>query len=422
MIIEAEGGLTSVNIGNAMANDESGILSLSNNAPDAFPLGTSMIIWTAIDGSGNMAIASQNVIIQDTTPPQIEQLKDIAFEAVSDTQNHVPLETPSTFDAVGIISIQNDAPDVFALGETIVTWTVTDVMQNISTMQQKITLVDSILPRVDIPEDIISEASSLNENKISLIEPEVFDSIKIESLSNDAPEFFPLGETVVTWTATDTSGNSAISSHKVTIIDTTVPEITITDVTLEAIIPNGNNETLVTPEVNDIQEVSITNDAPEFFPLGETVVTWTATDTSGNESIQIQRVNVVDTSKPILTVPNDLQVEAVGTETQIDDFGEFTIEDFSEIDSIENDAPEFFPLGETVVTWTATDTSGNSASDTQLVTIIDTIMPEIIAPADMTFEAVDQIENYIELSGERSFDIVQIESIENDAPEFIPIR
>ena len=422
MIIEAEGGLTAVNIGNAMANDESGILSLSNNAvQNAFPIGTSTIIWTAIDGSGNMAIAAQNIVVQDTTPPYIEQLKDIAFEAVSDTQNRVSLETPSTFDAVGIISIQNDAPDAFALGETIVTWTVTDVMQNISTMQQKITLVDSILPRVDIPEDIISEASSLNENKISLIEPEVFDSIKIESLSNDAPEFFPLGETVVTWTVTDTSGNFATSSHKVIVIDTTTPEITITDVTLEAIVPNGNNEALLTPEVNDIQEVNITNDAPEFFPLGETVVTWTATDTSGNESIQTQRVNVVDTSKPILTVPNDLQVEAGDIETQIDDFGEFTIEDFSEIESIENNAPESFPLGETVVTWTATDTSGNSVSDTQLVTIIDTIMPEIITPADMTFEAVDQIENYIELSGERSFDIVQIESIENDAPEFFPL-
>ena len=288
-------------------------------------------------------------------------------------------------------------------------------------MQQKITLVDSTLPRVDIPEDIISEANSLNENKISLVEPEVFDSIKIQSLSNDAPEFFPLGETVVTWTATDTSGNSAISYHKVTLLDTTVPEIIISDVTLEAIIPNGNNETLVLPEVNDVQEVNITNDAPEFFPLGETVVTWTATDTSGNESTQTQHVNVVDTTKPILTVPNDIQVEAIGVETQIDDFGELITEDFSEVESIENNAPESFPLGETVVTWTAIDTSGNSVSDTQLVTIIDTIMPEIIAPADMTFEAVDQIENYIELSGERSFDIVQIESIENDAPEFFPL-
>ena len=36
---------------------------------------------------------------------------------------------------------------------------------------------------------------------------------------------------------------------------------------------------------------------------------------------------------------------------------------------ITNDAPEFFPLGETIVTWTATDTSGNSVSDTQLVSV-----------------------------------------------------
>ena len=36
---------------------------------------------------------------------------------------------------------------------------------------------------------------------------------------------------------------------------------------------------------------------------------------------------------------------------------------------ITNDAPESFPLGETVVTWTATDTSGNSVSETQLISV-----------------------------------------------------
>ena len=36
-----------------------------------------------------------------------------------------------------------------------------------------------------------------------------------------------------------------------------------------------------------------------------------------------------------------------------------------------NDAP-VFPLGETIVTWTATDSSGNSASAAQSITIIDT--------------------------------------------------
>ena len=43
--------------------------------------------------------------------------------------------------------------------------------------------------------------------------------------------------------------------------------------------------------------------------------------------------------------------------------------DIVDILTIENDAPESFPLGETIVTWTATDTSGNSASVTQLISI-----------------------------------------------------
>ena len=74
-MIEASGLLTAVNIGNAMATDENGILSLSHNAPSSFPLGINTIIWTAIDGVGNMAIASQIVTIQDTTPPLISPLE-----------------------------------------------------------------------------------------------------------------------------------------------------------------------------------------------------------------------------------------------------------------------------------------------------------------------------------------------------------
>ena len=160
VIIEATGALTPVNVGNAMASDESGILSLSNNASEEFPIGITTIIWTAIDGAGNMAIESQNIIVQDTIPPEIEQLKEIRLEAKSETENLVQLKTPTISDVVGVISIESDAPAVFPLGETTVTWTATDVMRNVSTMQQKVVLIDSTSPRVDIPEDIIFEATS----------------------------------------------------------------------------------------------------------------------------------------------------------------------------------------------------------------------------------------------------------------------
>ena len=46
--------------------------------------------------------------------------------------------------------------------------------------------------------------------------------------------------------------------------------------------------------VNDIIDDSpiITNDAPETFPLGETIVTWTATDKFGNISSSSQTISV----------------------------------------------------------------------------------------------------------------------------------
>ena len=67
--IEATGGFTTVNIGEAMAMDESGIQFIINNAPERFGLGTAIIIWTAIDNNGNSTIATQEVNVVDTTSP-----------------------------------------------------------------------------------------------------------------------------------------------------------------------------------------------------------------------------------------------------------------------------------------------------------------------------------------------------------------
>jgi hypothetical protein len=48
------------------------------------------------------------------------------------------------------------------------------------------------------------------------------------TITNDAPTFFPLGDTTVTFTATDDAGNSSSCSAVVTVVDTTPPEITVT--------------------------------------------------------------------------------------------------------------------------------------------------------------------------------------------------
>jgi len=422
VLVEASGQLTSVNIGEAMATDESGIYSLSNNAPSSFPLGINTIIWTAIDGSGNMAIASQSVTIQDSTPPQISSLGNISLEAKSSTRNTTSLDIPEASDQVGVMSITNDAPEVFPLGETIVTWTATDVVGNVSTISHSILIIDSIAPRISFSEDQIIEASSLDKNQIELVTPEASDDVEIYTITNDAPEVFPLGETIVTWTATDSSGNSSSQSHKITFVDSVVPEISISDKILEASISGGANISLEFPVISDIQNTTITNDAPEVFPLGETIVTWTATDSSGNSASATQIITVVDTTSPSITIPSNIEIEISTKIGMKMDVGIAVSNDI--VDSqpeITNDTPTVFTLGETIVTWTATDSSGNSASATQIITVVDTTSPVLIAPESITQEAINHEANPVKIGILESADIMEISSTTNDAPEVFPL-
>lgn len=113
---------------------------------------------------------------------------------------------------------------------------------------------------------------------------------------------------------------------------------------------------------------TITNDAPSVFPLGDTVVTWTVTDDNGDTASDTQIVTVVDTTPPTITAVSSLTV-IVGAPSSVLPLP--TVSDIVDPSpTVTNNAPDFFPLGITVVTWTATDASGNSATATTTVTAV----------------------------------------------------
>jgi hypothetical protein len=113
--------------------------------------------------------------------------------------------------------------------------------------------------------------------------------------------------------------------------------------------------------------VAITNNAPGTFPLGTTTVTWTATDTSGNTATYKQRVTVAGQPKFVLTPSNisytacDPAPTSIGTATAVDICGSAL--------KVTNNAASTFPVGTTTVTWTATDSMGDSATYKQKVTV-----------------------------------------------------
>ena len=60
---------------------------------------------------------------------------------------------------------------------------------------------------------------------------------------------------------------------------------------------------MVTDDIDPSPNVS--SEAPAAFPVGITVVTWTATDASGNAANDTQNVTVSDTTAPVVTVIGD---------------------------------------------------------------------------------------------------------------------
>ena len=148
--------------------------------------------------------------------------------------------------------------------------------------------------------------------------------------------------------------------------------------TVEATGPTGQAVTIGTATATDDVDPApaIDNDAPTTFGLGTTVVTWTATDASGNSASTTQNVIVQDTTAPSISAPANVTAEATSLSGQVVAIGNATASDIADpAPAITDDAPALFPLGTTVVTWTATDASGNSASTTQNVTVQDTTDP-----------------------------------------------
>ena len=255
------------------------------------------------------------------------------------------------------------------LGIYAITLTVDDGSGATSSDEVNITVQDTTPPVITVPTDVTVEASGPN-SVVDFGTATAEDLLGVNSISSDAPTTgFPLGTTVVTWTATDAAGNSATATQTVTVVDTTAPVVAApANVSIEA---TGINTayTLTTATATDaVGVVSLTSNAPASFPLGTTVVTWTATDAAGNSATATQTVTVVDTTAPVVDVPADLSIVATGETTSVD-IGDATATDAVGVVSLTSNAPASFPLGTTVVTWTATDAAGNSGTATQSVTV-----------------------------------------------------
>ena len=102
------------------------------------------------------------------------------------------------------------------------------------------------------------------------------------------------------------------------------------------------------------------------------------------------------------------------TAENLTDLGQPQVEDIVDIASVTNDAHSSFPIGMTTVTWTATDISGNSASATQIISVVDSTAPEIIAPMDVTSEAEGPSGSNVSIGNATVSDAIGISTVSNN--------
>jgi uncharacterized repeat protein (TIGR01451 family) len=202
--------------------------------------------------------------------------------------------------------------------------------------------------------------------------------------------FFPIGETNVTCTATDVSGNSTTCTFKVTVNDSQLPTITC-----PANVTQGNDQDQCGAVVNYTSPTGADN-CPGVntvcspatgtqFPVGTTTVNCTTTDASNNQASCSFTVTVNDTQPPTITCPSNI---AVGTNpnsiTATVNF-QLTVSDNcpGATSSCTPPSGSQFPIGTTTVTCTATDATPNQANCSFTVTVSDTQPPTITCPASI---------------------------------------
>ena len=132
-------------------------------------------------------------------------------------------------------------------------------------------------------------------------------------------------------------------------------------------------------------QLTLSLDPAGPFDLGPHTVRLIATDDRGVTNSAIAVVTVADQTPPTIIAPPAVVaatgpgVTSCGALVSDDDLGTATASDNCSVTTARSGVPagNFFPIGTTIITYTATDGEGNTNSATQSVTVIDDTPPVI---------------------------------------------
>ena len=184
-----------------------------------------------------------------------------------------------------------------------------------------------------------------------------------------------VGTYVLTYTASDSSGNTSSQTRNITVsVIPNTPDVTAPVITLNAGTSSVEvGDTYVDPGVIVVDDrdgvlTATTTGSVDTSVVGSNTITYSAVDNAGNTSSQSRTVSVVDTGAPVIVLNGGDIILPLGTA-----YSELSA---TATDAVSNNLPvliqgavDINTPGLYVITYTATDASGNSSSVNRNVTV-----------------------------------------------------
>jgi len=282
----------------AMDNVDGSVTVVTTGSVDTSTLGSYIITYTATDTAENIGTATRIVNVVDVTKPIITILggNPVTIEFGSE---YIDAGASSIDDADGNLTNQiasSTNVDSNVVGSYTVRYNVSDSSgNNALEAVRTVNVVDTIVPVISAPVNQTFEATGISTTP-TLIESTATDNYTSSPIITYSPHLFILGTTTVTWTATDSSGNVASTTSKITIIDTTAPVITITGSNPVSITVGSGSYSDAGATALDLvvgSVVATSTGSVDTTVIGTYIISYTATDNFGNISTSTRTINVI---------------------------------------------------------------------------------------------------------------------------------
>ncbi|MFT6279090.1 MAG: hypothetical protein ACJAU0_001917, partial [Flavobacteriales bacterium] len=387
----------------------------TEDASDAYPVGTTTITWTASNVNGGVSACTQDITVIDNQNPVVVCSSNISVNtnAAGCTAN-VTILAPSTSDNCAVVSTTNnfngtgDASGNYPDGTTTVVWTAVDAAGNTSTCSQTITVLNTLSANAGAnftfcegDNGILSGAASGGSSPYTYTWNNGLGAGQNQTVS---PSLAGYANENTTYTLTVTDANGCTDTDAITITVESNPDVTVTTTDATCGLSNGMVTFTFSNHPNQSSiEFSLDNGASwesqvpdNIGSVSYSIVagTYTVITRWGNNdcpvSLGAYTIADIDTTNPTIACPSNITASTSAAAcTASVTVPAPTVNDNCSVGSVVNDfngtnnASGVYPIGVTTVNWTVTDYNGNTATCWMTVTVVDDVNPTISCASDV---------------------------------------